>query len=174
MYFGKILINDFGSVADRDKAANYIAKNPHFFTPLFDLACDQKSERVHILAAWVLEKYTLKQLELLTPVLDQFLKGTLVKKNESKRRPMIKLLYHYCKSITRRAKLSKKRIDLIVEICFSYMLESQKAASLAFSMKTIHFFRKHADWIDTEIEAYIEKKLPNSSPGFRSVVRQIS
>ena len=54
------------------------------------------------------------------------------------------------------------------------MLESQKAASLAFSMKTIHFFRKHADWIDTEIEAYIEKKLPNSSPGFRSVVRQIS
>ena len=54
------------------------------------------------------------------------------------------------------------------------MLEAEKAAALAFSMKTLHFFRNHKDWIEGELLAYIEQRLPNSSPGFQSVVRQIS
>ena len=172
--FSTILLNNFGSVADRDKAAGYVEEHPHFFDSLFKLACDQKAERVHILAAWVLEKYALKQLEVLTPIFDKFLKGTMIQSNESKRRSMVKLLYHYCKPKARRSKLSKKSIDTIIEICFSYMLDSQKAASLSFSMKTLYFFKNHASWIEPEINAYIEKRLPNSSAGFRSVVRQIS
>lgn len=54
------------------------------------------------------------------------------------------------------------------------MLEAEKAAALAFSMKTLHFFRNHEDWIEGELLAYIEQRLPNSSPGFQSVVHQIS
>ena len=41
-------------------------------------------------------------------------------------------------------------------------------------MKTLDLFRHHEDWIEGELKAYIEQRLPNSSAGFRSVVRQIS
>jgi hypothetical protein len=54
------------------------------------------------------------------------------------------------------------------------MLESQKAAPLAFALKTLHFFRNHKPLVSEEIPAFIEKKRPNSSAGFRSLVRQIS
>jgi hypothetical protein len=76
--------------------------------------------------------------------------------------------------MTRRKLLSRQQIDWIVEICFGYMLESQKAAPLAFALKTLHFFRNHKPWVSEEIQAFIEKKWLNSSAGFRSVVRQIS
>ena len=87
---------------------------------------------------------------------------------------MIKLLYHYCKDKKRRESIDHTQRDQIVTLCFDYMLEAEKAAALAFSMKTLHFFRNHKDWIEGELQAYIEQRLPNSSPGFQSVVRQIS
>ncbi|MGB1449793.1 MAG: hypothetical protein ACPG8F_08130 [Flavobacteriaceae bacterium] len=169
------LLNQFfASIADREKGAAYIAQHPDRFYELFELACSSKQERTHIVAAWVLEKYTLEQLDELTPLRAQFLKGVAQQKHESKRRPMIKLLYHYCKDKKRRAELTHDERDQIVALCFDYMLEAQKAAALAFSMKTLHFFRKHQPWIEDELHAYIEQRLPNSSAGFRSVVRQIS
>jgi len=73
------------------------------------------------------------------------------------------LLYHYCKDKTSRKLLSRQQIDWIVEICFDYMLESQKAAPLAFALKTLHFFRNHKPWISEEIQAFIEKKKPTAA-----------
>ena len=169
-----LLLQCFASVADREKAAAYIEAAPERFQELFDLACSPKDSRAHVVAAWVLEKYSLHRLEVLENQLDAFLVGVAVQKHESKRRPMMKLLYHYCKKQDRRAQLIKKQIDGIIAACFDYMLEAEKAAALAFSMKTLHFFRHHEDWIEEELQAYIAQRLPNSSEGFRSVVRQIS
>ena len=169
-----LLLQCFASVADREKAAAYIEAAPERFRELFDLACSPKDSRAHLVAAWVLEKYSLHRLEVLDDQLDTFLKGVAVQKHESKRRPMMKLLYHYCRKKECRAQLSKKQIDGIVAACFDYMLEAEKAAALAFAMKTLHFFRQHEDWIEEELQAYIAQRLPNSSAGFRSVVRQIS
>ena len=170
----ELLLQFYASVADREKGAAYIEEHPDYFQELFTLACSAEQKRTHIVAAWVLEKYLLTQLSLLTPILSKFILGVAQQKHESKRRPMIKLLFHYCKEKKRREKISKKQKDHIVTLCFDYMLESKKAAALAFSMKTLHLFRHHEDWIETELKAYIEQRLPNSSAGFRSVVRQIS
>ena len=138
------------------------------------MACSHKETRAHIVAAWVLEKYSLNRLEVLANNLNSFLKGVADQKHESKRRPMMKLLFHYCKNKKRRAALTSAQIDTIVAACFDYMLEAKKAAALAFAMKTLHFFRTHEDWIEEELQAYIAQRLPNSSAGFQSVVRQIS
>ena len=123
------------------KKTQPIFKN--FFFSLFP-----KDGREHIVAAWVLEKYTLEKLGLLTPVFSNFLNGVAQQKNESKRRPMIKLLFHYCKDKKRRKGINTAQRDQIVTLCFDYMLEAKKAAALAFSMKTLHFFRHHQDWIE--------------------------
>jgi len=168
------LIQLNAATADREKGAAYIKENPESFKELFQLACSEKQERTHMVAAWVLEKYTLDQLDQLSPLVAEFLKGVAQQKHESKRRPMIKLLYHYCKDQKRRAELTHHERDQIIVLCFDYMLKAKKVAALAFSMKTLHFFRKHQPWIEDELHAYIEQRLPNSSAGFRSVVRQIS
>ena len=169
-----LLLQFYASVADREKGAAFIDQNPAYFQELFALACAPDQQRKHIVAAWVLEKYTLEKLALLSPLFSEFLTGVAQQKHESKRRPMIKLLYHYCKDKKRRESIDQTQRDQIVTLCFDYMLEAEKAAALAFSMKTLHFFRDHEDWIEGELQAYIEQRLPNSSPGFRSVVRQIS
>ena len=169
-----LLLQFYASVADREKGAAFIDQNPAYFQELFTLACAPDQKRTHIVAAWVLEKYTFDKLALLSPVFREFLTGVALQKHESKRRPMIKLLFYYCKDKKRRESIDQTQRDQIVTLCFDYMLEAEKAAALAFSMKTLHFFRDHEDWIEGELQAYIEQRLPNSSPGFRSVVRQIS
>ena len=54
------------------------------------------------------------------------------------------------------------------------MIDAKKIAAIAFAMKTLHFFRKHENWIEEELYAYIEKKHPNSSAGFKSLVNQLT
>ena len=169
-----LLLQFYASVADREKGAAYIQEKPERFKELFALACSPKETRAHIVAAWVLEKYSLNRLEVLANNLNSFLKGVADQKHESKRRPMMKLLFHYCKNKKHRAALTSAQIDTIVAACFDYMLEAKKAAALAFAMKTLHFFRTYEDWIEEELQAYIAQRLPNSSAGFQSVVRQIS
>lgn len=164
----------YASVADREKGAAYIRQFPEQYDHLFKLACSPEQDRVHIVAAWILEKYLLPQLDLLTDTITPFIKGVAVQEHESKRRPMVKLLFHYCRQKQRRELLTKKQKDLIVTLCFDYMISAKKVAAIAFAMKTLHFFRNHAPWINEEIKAYIDQRLPHSSNGFRSLVRQIS
>lgn len=170
----EVLLQHFASVADRDKGATYIENNPHYFNALLRLASSPSAKRQHIVAAWILEKYTLPRLAILHPVLESFIQGVSQQTHESKRRPMIKLLYHYTRKKQYREKLSTTTIDSIVELCFDYMLSAEKVAAVAFAMKTLHYFRTHRDWINEELTAYIENRLPNASNGFKSVVRQIS
>lgn len=169
----KLIKTSYSSAAVRERGATLIHHHPKYFTPLLRLASTAEDKRENILAAWILEKYALNHLEDIDSELNFFLNGALVQKNDSKRRPFSKLLYHYCKNKTKIEILSLQQIDLIVEICFSYILESQKTAPLAFALKTLHIFRNHKPWITEELQAFIEKKLPNSSPGLKSVVKQI-
>lgn len=169
-----ILKQFYASVADRERGAEYIRQNPTQYPHLFGLACSPKQDREHIVAAWVLEKYLLPQLDLLTNDLTPFIKGVAAQEHESKRRPMMKLLFHYCKQKKRRTELSEKQKEAIVELCFDYMLTAQKVAAIAFALKTLHLFRDHAPWINDEIQGYIDQRLPQSSSGFRALVRQIS
>ena len=150
-----LLLQFYASIADRKRGVKFIEENPNSFQELFDLACAPSSKREHIVAAWVFEPYILKRLDDLTPLLDQFLKGTQQQVHESKRRPMAKVLFLYCKKSSRRNALTK-------------------IAAIAFAMKTLHFFRKHEDWIEEEFLAYIEQKRPNCSPGFRSLINQLT
>lgn len=169
-----LLLQFYASIADRKRGVKFIEENPNSFQELFDLACAPSSKREHIVAAWVFEPYILKRLDDLTPLLDQFLKGTQQQVHESKRRPMAKVLFHYCKKSSRRNALTKNQIDCIVNLCFAYMIDAKKIAAIAFAMKTLHFFRKHEDWIEEEFLAYIEQKRPNCSPGFRSLINQLT
>ncbi|MDA9886825.1 hypothetical protein N9D55_05270 [Flavobacteriaceae bacterium] len=169
-----LLLTFHASIADREKGVAYIKKNPTSFDELFDLACAAEKHREHIVAAWVFEHYILQHIESLTPLLDQFLRGAIAQTHESKRRPMAKVLYHYCAHEVRRSVLSNKQINTIVSICFAYMIDAKKIAAIAFAMKTLHFFRKHENWIEEELYAYIEQKRPNSSAGFKSLVNQLT
>lgn len=116
-----LLLHFFASVGDREKGADYIRRNPEEFGELFTLACSKNDDRKHIVAAWILEKYTLPRLEILGPIFTKFLTSVALQTHESKRRPMMKLLYHYCRKKERRKKLQKHQIDQIVKVCFDYM-----------------------------------------------------
>lgn len=169
-----VLLTFHASIANREKGFAYIKTKPTSFDELFDLACAAEKHREHIVAAWVFEHYMLQHIYSLTPLLDQFLRGARAQTHENKRRPMAKVLYHYCTLEVRRSVLSNKQINTIVSICFAYMIDAKKIAAIAFAIKTLHFFRKHENWIEEELYTYIEKKHPNSSAGFKSLVNQLT
>lgn len=169
-----ILLASYPTVADRSDGVAFLNRYPDYFPPLLELACAPQGNRENIIASWILEKYLLPKISFISPYFQTFLKGMKQQTNESKKRSLVKVLYHYCKVEDRRKHLSYQQINSIVEICFSYMIISKKVAPLAFAMKTLHFFRNHQTWIEDELQAFIQKKLPNSSPGFRAVVKQIS
>ena len=169
----ELLLQFFASVADREKGAAYIEGHPDHFQELLALACSPAKNREHIVAAWVLEKYALARLDCLDKCLETFLQGTLVQTHESKRRPMIKLTYHYCRNKKRREALSSEVKDTLVEICFSYLLEAEKIASIAFALKTLDYFLDHAPWIRKETIAYIERESPKRGRSFQAVVRHM-
>ncbi|MDB2702548.1 hypothetical protein N9Z01_05570 [Flavobacteriaceae bacterium] len=168
----KLLLTLNASISDREKGVVFLQENPTSFDELFDLVCSVKSTREHIVAAWVFERFMLKRIDSLRPQFDKFLLGAKAQTHESKRRPLAKVLFHYCSNNRRKAALSEKQIDTVVSICFAYMIDAKKIAAIGFAMKTLHLFINHQDWIEEEFRAYIEQKLPNSSAGFRSLVNQ--
>jgi hypothetical protein len=170
----EILLTHHSSIASRDQGVAFINQHPEFFPSLLELTCTPQEKRENILASWILEKYVIEKLSCLDSHLIIFLKGAKQQTNESKKRAMAKILYYYCRNEDRRKLLSTQKIDLIIDICFSYLLTFKQLAPLCFALKTLHFFRKHQAWIEEEMQAFVEKNLPNSSPGFRAAVRQIS
>ncbi len=168
-----LLMQHFSHAGDREKGALFIQENPHHFDTLFRLACSSESKRAHVVSAWILEKYSLDKLDVFTPIMNVFIEGVSVQTHESKRRPMMKLLYHYCKKPERRNGLSATQIQAIINCGFTHMLDAQKIASIAFAIKTVAYFRFHETWVNEELNQFIINKLPNSSPGFRSMAKYI-
>ena len=128
-----LLLQFYASVADREKGAAFIDQNPAYFQELFTLACAPDQKRTHIVAAWVLEKYTFDKLALLSPVFREFLTGVALQKHESKRRPMIKLLFYYCKDKKRR-----ERAYLAARYQHQVMLDSNPARKYLEGKQSIY------------------------------------
>ena len=105
----KNILVSYSSVVDCDRGARLIHHHhPEYFISLLELACAHKDKRANILALWILEKYAVEQPECLDSDFTFFLEGALQQKNDCKRRPLAKLLYHYCKNMTRRKLLSSQ------------------------------------------------------------------
>lgn len=169
-----ILLASYPTAADRDDGVAFMNRYPDYFPSLLKLACAPQENRENIIASWILEKYLLPKISFISLYFQTFLEGMKQQTNESKKRSLVKVLYHYCRGEGRRKHFSYQQINSIVDICFSYMITSKKVAPISFAMKTLHFFRNHQTWIEDELQAFIQKKLPNSSPGFRAAVKQIS
>lgn len=171
----KALLSYYASIEDRQKGVTLIKKNPNLLTnELVSLAFSKKQNREHIVASWVFEMLINKEKDFsLNSYFSDFLRAYPHQKHESKRRPFAKLLYNYCSVRQNRNLLSKKQIDTIVTLCFDTLLEAKKVAPKTYAIKTLALFKNHQDWILPELKLYIEKELPDSSPAFKSVTRQI-
>ena len=132
-----LLLQCFGSVADREKAAAYIEAAPERFQELLDLACSPKDSRAHVVAAWVLEKYSLHRLEVLKTSSTLFSKAWPFKSTEqtSPHDVPLPLLPKERTPCTIKQKTNRRNYAS----CFDYMLEAEKAAALAFAMKPCTF-----------------------------------
>ena len=105
----KLLLTLNASISSREKGVAFIEANPTSFDELFDLVCAVKNTREHIVAAWVFERLILKKIDSLTPRFDKFLIGAKAQTHESKRRPLAKVLFHYCDNNRRKPKTPKPR-----------------------------------------------------------------
>lgn len=168
------LLTYYASIEDRDMGVQLVKKHPKLFEDLLELAFSKEQNRENIVASWVLERLVLKEKHIdFVSCFEKFIKAFKHQTHESKRRPFAKLLYHHCKIVQNRERMSSKTIDLIIENCFDTLLEAKKVAPKVFVIKTLVYFKNHREWIAPELKAYIQKELPNSSAAFKSTLRQI-
>lgn len=80
----EILLEYYSTAADRKEGAAFIDQYPMYFPELIKMAFVSIDKRENILAAWILEKYTLNKLECLTPDFSFYLKGVYRQTNDSK------------------------------------------------------------------------------------------
>lgn len=155
----------------RNEAALTIIKNPILFPYLINETFNV-NDILSVRASWILEWIcTHEGLDLLIPHLNTFTKNLNKVHFPGSLRTCAKICEHISIAYTSskphviQQKLTKKQIDLIIEVGFDWLITPQKIAVKAYTMYTLYLFGLKTDWIHTALENIIEKDILQQSKG---------
>lgn len=161
------------SRSDREAGAAFIKQHPHHFKELFEAALNAKGKRFHVMCAWILEKVLLDELDKLKPKLDAFLSALPKIQNESMRRPLSKILYHFLKVKENRKSLREEQCNQIIAICFDWIIGPAKVATFSFALKVIGLFKKQRPEVRTLLNDALHNGFEAASPGMLVAIRRV-
>ena len=154
----------------RDDNKNFIFKNPSYLSDLIAIALNEKDKNHHK-ACWILELVCEEKLELFLPFLDTFCNGLSQIKSDSAIRSLSKISMFLSKS--KKVKLTENQEEKIIEACFDWLIESDKATNAAYSMRALYNFGKKQDWINEELKVLLSRDISNQTPGYCFAVKDI-
>ena len=76
-------------------------------------------------------------------------------------------------SKSKKVKLTENQEEKIIEACFDWLIESDKAANAAYSMRALYNFGKKQDWINEELKVLLSRDISNQTPGYCFAVKDI-
>src|SRR5690606_29436303 len=128
---------------------------------------------------WIIEMMCIENLSLLYPHLDLFLSiSSKVYKNQAVR-PLAKVCelitenYYSKNSHPIQKIVTLKQREQLTEICFDWLISSQKVAAKAYAMQCLYFLGKDFDWIHPELRIYIKKEFPAQLPAFKARAKNV-
>lgn len=166
------------SRAKRNTFADHILDNPEQL-PLLLSICEQVDDQISCKAAWALEYVCGKNLNSLLPHIDDFLKCAKVVHLDPAVRPMAKICEHltlaYYKKKDQRviSSLTNTRKEHITELCFDWLITSQKVAAKAYAMTSLYFLGKNFDWIHSELKLILQQNYQHGSAAYKARARMI-
>jgi hypothetical protein len=135
-----------------------------------EIALDE-NDKIHHKACWSLELIFEIKLELLLPFLDAFTSKISVYKNDSAIRPVSKICMFLSKSKT--IQLTENQETKIIETCLDWLIQDEKVAAKAYSMRALYNFSKKHPWINEELKTILTQDYPNHSAAYKGAAKDI-
>lgn len=155
---------------NREFIRDYIFQNSEKLQDLMQIALNE-NDKIHIKACWSLELILELKLELILPFLNDFIAKIAFYKNDSAKRPISKICLFLSKSKT--IKLAEVQEIKIIETCLDWLIQDEKVATKAYSMRALHQFGKKYPWINDELKTILSQDYPNHSAAYKAAAKDI-
>jgi len=154
----------------RDDNKAFILANLNFLNDLTQIAFNTKDKNHHK-ACWILELICEEQIELFIPFIDKFCEALPNFKIDPALRPTSKICLLLCKS--KKVSLTEFQEKKIIETCLIRLIESNLAATAAYSMRALFELGKKYDWVNNELKTLLERDCSHQTPGYCFAVKDI-
>lgn len=154
----------------RDDNKNFIFTHPEHLNDLTKIAFNTKDKNHHK-ACWILELICEERMELFVPFIEDFCMALPNFKMDSALRPTSKICLFLTQS--KKVSLTKWQEEKIIETCLDRLIESDLAATAAYSMRALYHLGKKYDWVNNELKTILSRDFSNQTPGYRFAVKDI-
>jgi len=154
----------------RDDNKDFIFNHPDYLPYLLQISYNTKDKNHHK-ACWILELIFEEQLELILPHLTDFCDNLKHYTSDSAIRSLSKICLFLAQSKT--IKLTETQEEQIIEACLDWLIQTDKAANAAYSMRALYFLGKRHAWINEELKLLLSREFENQTPGYRSAVKDL-
>ena len=163
---------------ERLQAASTLLKDPEGIPLLLEFIFDDEKKN-GFKGGWLLDLVLQKDLGLILPHLDPFIKGLPKLTHESAIRPMAKICealsvaYYNSEDIIVRSHLKQHHRRAMAEICFDWLIGDHKVAPKAYSMIALYELGKEFDWVHPELALVLERNYRDGSSGYKARARKV-
>jgi hypothetical protein len=149
---------------------NFILDNLTTFDDLIKIAFNT-SDKNHYKACWILELICEEKLILFIPYVDAFCETISKYTIDPAIRPITKICMFLSKS--KEISLTENQKTKIIETCFDWLIQDEKVAAKAYSIRALFEFGKKQDWIYTELKRILTDDYSKHTSAYKAVAREI-
>ena len=154
----------------RDDNKDFIFANPDYLKYLLEIAFNIKDKNHHK-ACWIQELICEEKMDLFLPFLDKFCETLPHYKNDSAIRSISKICLFLSNS--KKYSLTEIQEEKIIETCLDWLIESEKAANAAYTMRALYNLGKKHHWVNDELKFLLQRDCSHQTPAYKSAVKDI-
>lgn len=154
----------------RDDNKDFIFTNPGYLSDLIAIALDT-TDKNHHKACWILELICEERLEIFIPYIDDFCETLRHYQSDSAIRSISKICLFLAKS--KKIPLTEHQEEKIIETGLDWLIQTNKAANAAYTMRFLYILGKKHIWVNDELRELLSRDFGEQTPGYRSAVKDI-
>lgn len=154
----------------RDDNKDFIFSHPEYLNDLTEIAFNSKDKNHHK-ACWILELVCEERMELFIPFIDTFCDSLKHQHSDSAIRSISKIALFLTKN--KKVKLNEVQEEVLIESGLDWLIQTDKAANAAYTMRFLFNLGKKYSWINEELKLLLSRDIDNQTPGYRFAVKDI-
>lgn len=168
--FYQTIANSTAHRKSREDNKSFLFTHPEYLPHLMEISYDI-NDKNHHKACWIMELVFEERLELIKPHLTDFCQNLKHYRSDSAIRSLSKICMFLTQSKT--IKLNELQEEKIIETCLDWLIQTNKAANAAYSMRALYLLGKRHAWIHDELKLLLSREFENQTPGYRYAVKDL-
>ncbi|MEC4049700.1 hypothetical protein OX284_009705 [Flavobacterium sp. SUN046] len=154
----------------RDDNKDFVIAHPSILKELIQLALNTKDKNHHK-AWWVLELIAEEQIELLLPDIDLMCNNIQKICSDQAVRPASRVCMFLAQS--KKITLSPIQEEKLIERCLDWLIQPERVAAKAYSMRALYSLGKKHPWIHEELRMILSQDYKGNSPAYIAAAKDI-